>query len=70
MHSELVIGEEIHLNQIIELVKNQVPISLSKQAKDRVESCFQNLQNKINNTKMVMTVETRTSKEEISFRIN
>ncbi len=50
MHSELVIGEEIHLNQIIELVKNQVPISLSKQAKDKVESCFQYLQNKINNT--------------------
>jgi hypothetical protein len=41
MHSELVIGEEIHLSQIIELVKNQVPISLSEQAKVRVESCFQ-----------------------------
>jgi histidine ammonia-lyase len=46
----LVIGDEIHLNQLIELVKNQVPISLSEQAKERVESCFQYLQNKINNT--------------------
>jgi histidine ammonia-lyase len=50
MNTELVIGEEIHLNQLIEIVKNQASISLSEQAKVRVESCFQYLQNKINNT--------------------
>lgn len=50
MHSDLLIGEEIHLNQIVNLIKNNGSISLSEPAKNRVETCFQFLQNKINNT--------------------